>query len=227
MRIWDIDPGFLNDKSLLGEHRELHGLVSIHVNGKKGYARHPETIRWKDALSGLLLRHELLVQEMDLRGFNHHSPLDPVEPEILWPDRFIDPPHEQFSILGAKYRDKPLGRIALPKNALELWACHKYSVMARDPEFYRSMGPRVASRGISFEDLSLKLVILLRTPPGPGRLVNALDHMWGYVSDKSDFHRRALEPALLFREIRALAMNQKVGYLCQSTAIGELGAWLI
>jgi len=26
MRIWDIDPGFLNAQSLLGEHRELHGI---------------------------------------------------------------------------------------------------------------------------------------------------------------------------------------------------------
>ena len=34
MRIWDIDPGFLNDKSLLGEHRELHGLMSIHCEQK-------------------------------------------------------------------------------------------------------------------------------------------------------------------------------------------------
>jgi len=38
MRIWDINPGQLNDKSLLGEHRELHGIVSILVNNKSGYA---------------------------------------------------------------------------------------------------------------------------------------------------------------------------------------------
>jgi len=226
MRIWDIDPGFLNDKSLLGEHRELHGIVSIHVNGKKGYARHPETIRWKFALTGLWFRHELLVREMGLRGFNHHSPLDPLGQEIAWPDIFIDPPHAQFLLLEEKYRDKSQGRIPLPKNMLELWACHKYSVMARDPECYRSMGPRVASGQISFEDLSLKLAILLRTRPRSGRLVNALEHMWGYVSDKSHVHRIGLGPGLLFREIQTLAIGQKVEYLCRSTALGELGAWL-
>ena len=43
MRIWDLSPGYLNRGSLLGEHRELHGLHSIIVNGKKGYANHPET----------------------------------------------------------------------------------------------------------------------------------------------------------------------------------------
>ncbi len=226
MRIWDIDPGFLNDQSLLGEHRELHGLVSIHVNGKTGYARHPETLRWKHALTGLWFRHEVLVREMLLRGFNHLSPLDPVHQEIVWPDIFIDRPHDQFSLLAEKYRAKPQGRIPLPKNGLELWACHKYSVMARDPECYRRIGPEVASGRISFENLSLRLVAILRTPPRPGRLVNALDHMWGYVAGNSRSHRRALEPVLLFREIQMLAMEHKIGYLCRSTALGELGAWL-
>ena len=46
MRIWDINPGYLNRQSLLGEHRELHGIVSIILNIKKGYSKHPETIRW-------------------------------------------------------------------------------------------------------------------------------------------------------------------------------------
>ena len=46
MRIWDINPGYLNRQSLLGEHRELHGIVSIIRDNKKGYSRHPETLRW-------------------------------------------------------------------------------------------------------------------------------------------------------------------------------------
>jgi len=46
MRVWDINPGYLNRQSLLGEHRELHGIISIIVNKKKGYANHPETVRW-------------------------------------------------------------------------------------------------------------------------------------------------------------------------------------
>jgi len=35
MRIWDIHPGYLNRQSLLGEHRELHGIFSI-ITNKKG-----------------------------------------------------------------------------------------------------------------------------------------------------------------------------------------------
>ena len=46
MRIWDVNPGYLNRQSLLGEHRELHAIVSIIKNNKKGYSRHPETLRW-------------------------------------------------------------------------------------------------------------------------------------------------------------------------------------
>lgn len=76
MRIWDIAPKFLCRKHLLGEHRELHGLWSIHVNNKKGYSHHPETKRWKGKLKALYKRHDALVQEMKARGYNHLSPLD-------------------------------------------------------------------------------------------------------------------------------------------------------
>ena len=34
MRIWDVPAGYLNRQSLLGEHRELHGIYSILTNGK-------------------------------------------------------------------------------------------------------------------------------------------------------------------------------------------------
>ena len=52
--------GFLNDKSLLGEHRELHGIVSVVRNHKRGYSRHPETLRWSRFLESLAIRHALL-----------------------------------------------------------------------------------------------------------------------------------------------------------------------
>ena len=68
MRIWDLNPGYLNRQSLLGEHRELHGIVSILVNKKKGYAKHPETLRWVKHGWALTMRHNLLAAEMSLRG---------------------------------------------------------------------------------------------------------------------------------------------------------------
>ena len=76
MRIWDIPPKQLCRQHLLGEHRELHAIWSILVNNKKGYSKHPETIRWKGKLNALYIRHEQQVKEMKTRGFNHKSPLD-------------------------------------------------------------------------------------------------------------------------------------------------------
>ena len=75
MRIWDISPKKLCRNHLLGEHRELHAIWSVLVNGKKGYARHPETLRWKGKLKALYGRHEALVSEMAARGYRHLSPL--------------------------------------------------------------------------------------------------------------------------------------------------------
>lgn len=75
MRIWDLPPKLLCRKHLLGEHYELHALWAVLTRGKKGYAAHPETLRWRGKLAALYKRHELLVAEMGRRGFDHASPL--------------------------------------------------------------------------------------------------------------------------------------------------------
>ncbi|MFW0861987.1 MAG: pyrimidine dimer DNA glycosylase/endonuclease V [Candidatus Komeilibacteria bacterium] len=76
MRIWDISPKNLCRQHLLGEHRELHAIWTVLIENKKGYSKHPETLRWKGKLKALYLRHEKLVKEMKRRGYNHLSPLD-------------------------------------------------------------------------------------------------------------------------------------------------------
>jgi len=73
MRVWDINPGYLNRQSLLGEHRELHGIVSIILKKKKGYSNHPETVRWIGYGWALRQRHRLLAAEMSLRGFTDRT----------------------------------------------------------------------------------------------------------------------------------------------------------
>jgi len=75
MRIWDLEPDRLCRQHLLGEHRELHALWAILTEGKKGFARHPETARWRGKLRALYLRHEGLVAEMARRGYRHATPL--------------------------------------------------------------------------------------------------------------------------------------------------------
>lgn len=225
MRIWDIDPGFLNDQSLLGEHRELHGIFSILLHGKKGYSRHPETLRWQGHLPALAVRHGLLVAEMALRNFRHHSPLPPQIGKVVWPATYIDPPDRQYIILQGKYRDKKPGRIPLPSHPQQLWANHKYSVMARSPEDYRWIGPRVAAGTLTLPELPGKLVTLLRTPPTPGRLRNGLQHLWGYVSDYTDLQPDPAAPLAMLAEIGRLAREYQVQYLLESTALGELRFW--
>lgn len=167
---------------------------------------------------------------MGLRGFNQHSPLEKIKGDLCWPDRYLDSPAGQIKILQDKYQDLPpdrnQGRIPLPRNTQQLWAAHKYSIMARSPEVYKQIGPAVAQKTLGFEQLSLALVNHLRTPPRPGRLVNALDHMWGYVSQASALNRKDLSPQALLREIRCQVKTLGTPYLRHSTALGELGAWV-
>jgi hypothetical protein len=76
MRIWDLEPERLCDRHLLGEHRELHAIWTVLTTGKRGYARHPETLRWRGRLAALYAGHDAEVAEMRRRGFRHASPLD-------------------------------------------------------------------------------------------------------------------------------------------------------
>lgn len=103
MRIWDIPPKKLCRQHLLGEHRELHAIWSIHVNNKKGYSLHPETIRWKGKLRALYIIHEEIVKEMKERGYNHNSPLE--EKLAIGDDEqrvFVETVEEQMKILTSK-----------------------------------------------------------------------------------------------------------------------------
>ncbi len=76
MRIWDINPEKLCRNHLLGEHRELHAIWSILTKSKRGYSKHPETLRWKGKLKALYIRHEKLSREIKKRGYTHKSSLD-------------------------------------------------------------------------------------------------------------------------------------------------------
>jgi len=231
MRIWDIHPGYLNNQSLLGEHRELHGIASIISHNKQGYSRHPETLRWKGYGWALARRHQVLRAEMALRGFIDKTPLRLRANAGVWPEEYIDAPSRQFDLLAEKYRHKAAGRIPLPANSQVLWAQHKYSVLARDPQRYRDIGHRVAGmqRCDGFGELALELTELLRTRPEPGQAMNALQHMWGYVSDYVPDAKRdpaSMSPLSLLAEVQRLAMRHRQSYLLASTALSDLAAWL-
>ncbi len=228
MRIWDINPGYLNNLSLLGEHRELHGIVSIILNNKKGYSKHPETVRWKGYEWALGRRHALLASEMKLRGIKDHSPLDLKSNNGHWPSVYINPPGDQFTILENKYKERSHGRIPLPRKTVELWAQHKYSVMARSPRLYKIIGKEVSKikKTEGFGELALRLTELLREPPSPGNLKNTVEHMWGHVSDMPSAREvKTTGSAGLLEAVRVLAIEHREPYLTASTALGELDSW--
>lgn len=231
MRIWDIDPGYLNRQSLLGEHRELHAIVSIIVNGKKGYSKHPETLRWIGCGWALKQRHQLLASEMALRGFTDKSPVAMRTSHGIWPEGYIDEPFRQFQILREKYREREKGRIPLPENAQQLWSHHKYSVLARDVNLYRLLGREISGMKPrqDFSSLAKMITGILRKPPPVGGIRNALLHMWGHVSKTSPFPEGEVELWPLGRileEIRKRALADQNRYIISSTALGELKAWL-
>lgn len=230
MRIWDIHPGYLNRQSLLGEHRELHGLVSILVNSKKDYSHHPETARWVGYGWALKQRHQELVCEMNLRGYKENSPVKTRSNKGVWPSYYIDEPQQQFRILKEHYKGKVKGRIPLPRNAQELWSHHKYSVLARDPKIYKEIGYSVSGNKLTFETLAKELVSILRTPPSEGGIRNALQHMWGYVADvPNEKYRGGVDSWSLKRLLSHTQENTKrvnEPYLGKSTALSELMVWL-
>jgi len=231
MRVWDINPGYLNNQSLLGEHREIHGIISIIINKKKGYSRHPETVRWCGYGWALSQRHRLLVAEMSLRGFTDKTPVIMRTKKGEWPEVYIDEPFRQFEILGTKYQNKEMGRIPLPKNAQQLWSHHKYSVLARDVNLYKKFGRLVSGMKPHYDYSEFAKIVteVLRKPPSIGGLRNALQHMWGHVSDypytlKGKVARCSL--SRLLGEIQLCSLAGRDTYLVSSTALSELKVWI-
>jgi len=231
MRIWDIQPGYLNRQSLLGEHRELHGIVSIIINKKKGYAKHPETLRWVGYGWALRKRHQLLASEMELRGYSEQSPVRMRSRKNVWPEVFIDSPIMQYQILDDKYQNKEAGRIPLPKNAQQLWRHHKYAVMARDVNLYKELGPKIAQMKPlqDFSNLALLFCNILRQPPQKGNLRNALLHMWGHVSENQETSVDGINSWALqkiMKHVQKYALKSNNTYLVESIALSELAVWI-
>ena len=226
MRVWDIQPGYLNRQSLLGEHREIHALVSIIENDKRGFAHHPETLRWKPHLGTLKLRHDQTVSEMALRGYQHYSP---VGQSALgpWPEVYLDAPGAQFAILRHRYRDKEAGRIPLPETAQQLWAQHRYSVLARDPDFVQQIEQQLAhgAKALRFGALAAELVKRLRQPPAAGQLLMALAQMGRGRSDEQSRPGSERSDALaIWADVLRMAQSHRS--ILQSTALSDFALWL-
>jgi len=53
MRIWDVDPSYLDRKQLLAEHCELHGLYNTVTLKRTRFGNHPETLGWKTEMNDI------------------------------------------------------------------------------------------------------------------------------------------------------------------------------
>ena len=177
------------------------------------------------------MRHRLLAAEMALRGYHDRTPIVATRRSAKWPGAFVTAPADQFALLGLKYAGRMHGRISLPRRTHELWAQHKYSVMARDPAESSAIGRRVARlRGTSgMEELAAELTAILRQCPAEGRLANAIEHMWGHVAETaSEDDRRAASRSVgdRFARTQALALARAEPFLLASTALSELAAFI-
>jgi len=222
LHIFDVDAGFLDDEWLSGQMRLLVGLVTADEADRR--ARVPQS--WQGYEDALALRLDQLIAEMQLRGLAPPQGLPRTTESIIWPAEGTRPLTEQVAMLAERAQQGHVGRIRLPRNDHELWACYKYSVLARNHQSYSRLGQQVAARAVPLDRLWRDLVNAARVAPGRGGILNALQHMWGYVSkyalglpDGGD-----LRPMLV--EIQRLAAAHDVGYLLNSTALGELMVWL-
>ncbi len=224
MRVWDVHPGYLSRQSLLGEHREIHALVSIVENGRRGYANHPETRRWRAHIPALRLRHDVVVAEMALRGYQHRSPLQGARGGP-WPNVFLDSPAEQLSILGQKYAQRAGGRIVLPRTVARLWAQHRYSALARGLGSLTELGQGAGT--LRFEVLAEQLADLFHAAPTGTGLDVALQEMWDDLPRSEQSGRSApLGRRDKLASLQQLAVQHDLDPLRQSTALSELAIWL-
>jgi len=119
----------------------------------------------------------------------------------------------------------------LPKNAQQIWSHHKYSVLARDVNLYKKLGRDISGMKPyhDFSELAKVVSELLRKPPSIGGLKNALQHMWGHVSDSPHTLKGEVESwsfSRLLEEIQRRSLANEEPYLTSSTALSELKAWI-
>ncbi len=228
MRIWDVSPGYLNRQSLLGEHRELHGLLNILTEGKSGYSRHPETRRWVGYLPALAFRHRQLSVEMKLRGYTDRTPVPleaPPMDEKGWPAVFIDEPWNQFRILREKYIGRESGRIPLPETAEDVLQQHEYSVLARGEDARHSFN---LIKGKDVAAAAGFLVSLMRQPPTPAGFRKVLDNMKEDLQKSGADTRESnpdLDPGEFLYRISRIALEQNITALAEATAPADLICW--
>jgi len=213
----DIDPGYFSTTLL----EQFHAQLSRRLQHRqiKGQPTCQGTDLEEDALNTLHLN--LLTAELNLRHPSSYlSFTTPILPPVAESQRPMWSPLECMEILATTE-----SRIPCTLKPHQLWAQHKYSVMARNPALYQQLGPAVANRSIQAAELLQTLILCKRKAPDLGGLRNAAWHMWGYVKAQSLLSPEHTPLPMLFGEIQHLAVQQPSQYLLHSTALGEFAYW--
>jgi len=102
-RLWyGVDVEELCDDHLLGEHSEMHQEVGTwhrHPHGKAVVEGHVEKAQVVPTM--IRGRHDELAAEMAERGFNHDSPLEEFDPDVM-----PDVPQERMNGIHEANRDR-------------------------------------------------------------------------------------------------------------------------
>ena len=79
VRVWCVPVGAFGRQRLLGQHVEVHTLISVEaarLMGRRcGYQNHPEAVKYRGRLGELVDVHNGVAAEMLRRGYNHKSPV--------------------------------------------------------------------------------------------------------------------------------------------------------
>jgi hypothetical protein len=226
MRIWYIHPGYLPFEVLLREQAALQNYLS---DLRGSVSSSPVTVSLSNSF--LKIRHALVRAEVEYRNGLLHSAGSPLHnlTEINLPSNFDSAVVRQFQQLDlSKGREKSGSRLPVPQNVQQLWSQHKYSVMARPPETYKALGQKFAqdTSQEAFRQAAPVMTRKLYHSPPPGRLHNALQHMWGHVSRYSNEAIEDIDsPYPLIQRIQKLCKENEEPYLTTSTALTELRAW--
>ncbi len=223
--IWNISPMYFSDNDLTDEYRKLNTLLMEDAESKN-FSKF-----YLDNRDQLYYRLSSISAELMLREIKHPKINASFKLSTLNSPKYDISPYEQLMILANKYSFKTQGRASLPKNAQELWAQHKYSVMARDVNLYRNIGRSLAGDKSEerYKELAKILCDELCKKPKEGSILNALQHMWGYVSNFSSIKKTEVKNLSLIEllyEIASLVKQSNQKYLLSQTALSELEIWI-
>lgn len=225
-QILDLPSGLLDSDLLCEQMRLVSAYLDQpalqHSAGKLSLPKH--WVGFEDALAVRLNSH---MAEMRLRQIATPEWAALTADSIVWPSGFLPPLDAQLHILQERATAGLTGRIRLPKSCHELWATFKYSVLARNHQAYSKIGQLVATRGIEFPELLERLVSILLSAPSRGGTLNALQHMWGYISRRSSLDPNKASMSAILSEIQMLSLSSDETYLLNSTSLSDLNFWVV